>query len=68
MKYSKELPKEPGYYWSLDHHNTERIELVQWDLTGRRLGINENTYMGWVNKDFINWGRLWAGPIPNPEK
>jgi hypothetical protein len=67
LRWSREPPTEPGWYWVKDHVGTGIVEVVI--RPGHRyLAIYEDSY---PKGNFIPVAGIlaeWAGPIPEPEE
>lgn len=68
LRWSKEPPTKPGWYWNKDHHGVARIEQVHaHPELPNVMTMMENSWCGWRHVRIANKGREWAGPIPMPE-
>jgi len=61
LKWSKEKPTEPGWYWIKDNLGTEIVRIEE--ISG--------TLSIWYERDYEAYpvpnNAEWAGPIPEPE-
>jgi hypothetical protein len=69
MKWTKELPTEPGFYWWDNCWITTIVEVKRCgpSYTNKDLWATDNCeYDFKINAENCNDDR-WAGPIPHPE-
>jgi hypothetical protein len=68
MKWTKELPTRPGYYWTWDGWNpadgNARVAHVDVDLD---VDLSDGGDRVHVTSQFLK-DRLWAGPLALPER
>ena len=67
MKWTKELPKEEGWYWYKEIHKDPewrkpRVLHVSWNIDHDELLFTD----GRSPRNLSNWPGEWAGPIPLP--
>ena len=62
MKWTKEPPTEPGWYWCKDALDTEIVNIDYFQSTGLCVFIKRDYEAYALPRD-----AEWAGPIPMPE-